>query len=401
MTFSVDTVRSAFPALREGAAHFDAPGGSLVPAAVADAVRDTLRSAVCQRGSNTMAERRTEAIVLAARQAVADLLGAEPGGVVFGRSFTQLTFDFSRTLAKTWKAGDEIVVSRLDHDSNIRPWLIAAERAGVAVRWIEFDPATSEIAVADVEAQLTDRTRLVAITAASNLIGTRPPVRAISAKVHERGALLWVDGVHNTPHAFVDVADMGADFYGCSPYKFCGPHCGIVVAAPALLATLDPDKLLPSVDTVPERFELGTPAFELYAGTAAALDFLAGLGGPSSAPASRRERLRDAFAAMSAHEDALRRRIEEGLARLPGTTVHSRARVRTPTLLFTVDGIAPREVAARLAAPDVNVPAGNFYALEACRHLGLGDAGGVRVGLAPYSSAADVDRLLEGLRGIV
>ncbi|MDO8915813.1 MAG: cysteine desulfurase-like protein [Coriobacteriia bacterium] len=399
MTFPIEAVRGQFPALLEGAAHFDAPGGSLVPAVVADAVRDTLRSAVNQRGTNTMAERRTDDIVLSARQAVADLLGADPGGVVFGRSMTQLTFDFSRTIAKTWAAGDEIVVTRLDHDANVRPWLIAAQRVGVEVRWIDFDPATSEITLEAVEAHLTDRTRLVAITAASNLIGTRPPIKQIAAKVHERGALLYVDGVHNTAHAFVDVADMGADFYACSPYKFFGPHCGIVVASPALLETLAPDKLLPSVNTVPERFELGTPAFELYAGTTAAIEFLAGLEGPSSAP--RRTRLERSIAAMAEHEDGLRRVIEAGLSQHSRITVYSRAVRRTPTLLFTVDGIEPREVAARLGARDINVPAGNFYALEASRWLGLGDTGGVRIGLAPYSSAADVDRFLDALREIV
>lgn len=399
MAFDIDVVRSVFPALCEGAAHFDAPGGSLVPAPVAEAVRETLASAVCQRGSNTKAERRTEAIVVAARAAVADLLGADPGGVVFGRSMTQLTFDFSRTISKTWKPGDEIVVSRLDHDANVRPWLIAAGRAGVTVRWIEFDPATCEISVDAVASQLSDRTRLVAVTAASNLVGTRPPIAEIAAAVHSRGALLYVDGVHNTPHAFVDVAGMGADFYACSPYKFLGPHCGVLVAGPGLLATLDPDKLLPSVDTVPERFELGTPAFELYAGTTAAIDFLAGIGGPT-AP-SRRERLRESFAAMAAHEDALRERIEAGLAAQPRVTLYSRARVRTPTLLLTVEGMEPREVAYRLGALDVNVPAGNFYAIEASRALGLGDAGGVRIGLAPYNDGADVERLLDALDRIL
>ena len=399
MTFPVQEVRATFPALCEGAAHFDAPGGSLVPALVAEAVRDTLASAVCQRGSNTMAERRTEGIVLAARQAMADLLGADPRGVVFGRSMTQITFDVSRTLAKTWKEGDEIVVSRLDHDANIRPWLYAAERAGATVRWVEFDPATSEISVADVEAQLSERTRLVAITAASNLIGTRPPIGEIAAKVHQRGALLYVDGVHNTPHAFVDVAAIGADLYVCSPYKFCGPHCGVLVAALALLETLTPDKLLPSVNTVPERFELGTPSFELMAGTTAAVDFLAGIVGSTSS--SRRARLESSMAAIGEHEDGLRRIAEEGLAGLPGVVVHSRAQERTPTLLFTVEGVEPRDVSARLGRLDINVPSGNFYALEASRRLGLGDSGGVRVGLAPYNSVADVDRLLAALALIV
>jgi len=399
MPFSPDSIRDEFPALREGAAHFDAPGGSLVPAAVAEAVRDTLASAINQRGDFTVADRRTTEIVRQARLAMADLLGGDSAGVIFGRSMTQLTFDFAHSLAKSWKAGDEIVVSRLDHDANIRPWIYAAESVGAVVRWIEFDSETSELAVEDVEAQLTDRTRLVAITAASNLIGTRPSIKQIAERVHAHGALLYVDGVHYSAHSFVDVGELGADFYACSPYKFCGPHCGVLVASPALLETLDPDKLLPSANTVPERFELGTPAYELMAGTTAAVDFLAGLGGSSKAP--RRARLERSFVAIGEHEDALRRVIEEGLAEDPRITVYSRARDRTPTLLFTVDGMRSREVSARLGQLNINVPASNFYAIEASRHLGLGDAGGVRVGLAPYSSAEDVDRLLEGLRSII
>ena len=399
MALEVDAIRDEFPALREGAAHFDAPGGSLVPTVVAEAVRDTLASAVCQRGSITIAERRTNDIVLGARQAVADLLGADPLGVVFGRSMTQLTFDFSHTLAKSWMAGDEIVVSRLDHDANIRPWIYAAKDVGVEVRWIEFDPATSEITVADVEKQLTDRTRLVAITAASNLIGTRPPIMEIAERVHERGALLYVDGVHYTPHALVDVVKMGADFYSCSPYKFCGPHCGVLVASPALLETLAPDKLLPSASTVPERFELGTLPYELLAGTTAAVNFLAGLGDPSSS--SRRAQLERAMAAIEEHEDGLRRFIEDGLAEHPRITAHSLARARTPTLLFTVADMEPRDVSARLGQCNINAPAGSFYALEASRRLGLGEAGGIRLGLAPYSNTDDVDRLLEALRIII
>jgi len=399
MPFSADAVRSAFPALDEGAAHFDAPGGSLVPAIVADAVRDALASAINQRGTFTIADCRTLEIVRQARLAMAELVGGDPRGVIFGRSMTQLTFDVSRALAKTWEPGDEIVVSRLDHDANIRPWLYAAESVGAHVRWIEFDSATSELTVADVEAQLTDRTRLVAVTAASNLVGTRPPVKQIAEKVHGLGALLYVDGVHYTAHAFVDIGEMGADFFACSPYKFCGPHCGALVASPVLLETLEPDKLLPSANSVPERFELGTPAFELMAGTTAAVDFLAGLSG--SVESSRRERLRSSFAAMGEYEDGLRREIEAGLADHTKITVYSRARLRTPTLLFTVDGIESAEVSARLGELNINAPASNFYALEASRHLGLGDAGGVRVGLAPYSSARDVDRLLEGLGSII
>jgi len=317
-------------------------------------------------------------------------------------------------LAKTGGPVDEVGFSRLDHDANIRPWIYAAESVGATVRWIEFDAAASELTVADVEAQLTDRTRLVAITAASNLIGTRPPIKQIAQAVHARGALLYVDGVHNTAHAFVDVAEMGADFYACSPYKFCGPHIGVVAASPALLETLDPDKLLPSTNTVPERFELGTPSWELMAGTTAAVDFLAGLGelggvpdgrsdGSSSAPSetSRRARLERSMAALHEHEDSLRRVIESGLAEHPRITVYSRASVRTPTLLFTVDDMDSCDVSARLGQLNINAPASNFYALEASRHLGLGEAGGIRVGLAPYSTVEDVDRLLAGLRRII
>ncbi|HEX9094310.1 MAG TPA: cysteine desulfurase-like protein [Coriobacteriia bacterium] len=398
MTFQVDALRELFPALREGAAHFDAPGGTLVPTAVAEAIRDSLSSAICQRGTTTPAERRTDAIVLGARQAMADLLGVDPSGVVFGRSMTQLTFDFARTIADSWSAGDEVVVSRLDHDANIRPWVYAAKRAGAVVRYAEFDSATSELTVEAVEQQLSDRTRLVAITAASNLIGTRPPVKEIAERVHRRGALLYVDGVHNTPHTFVDVPEMGADFYTCSPYKFCGPHHGVLVASPVLLETLTPDKLLPSANTVPERFELGTLPYELLAGTTAAVEFLAGLGDPGP---SRRERLASAMAAIAEHEDDLRRRLEAGLAEHPRVTLYSRAQVRTPTLLFTVDGMEPSEVTARLGGFNINAPSSSFYALEASHALGLSDAGGVRLGLAPYSSAADIDRVLEALGSIL
>jgi selenocysteine lyase/cysteine desulfurase len=239
---------------------------------------------------------------------------------------------------------------------------------------------------------------LVAVTGASNLIGTRPPVAEIARHVHAAGALLAVDGVHLTAHAPVDVVALGADFFTCSPYKFLGPHCGVLAAAPSLLETLAPAKLLPSSDDVPERFELGTLPYELLAGTTAAVDFLAGLAGPEG---DRRTRLARAFDAIEAHEDRLRERIEGGVADLPGVTVRSRARRRTPTLLMTFEGRDPAEGYRSLAGRGVNAPAGNFYAIEASRRLGLGDAGGLRVGLAPYTDDDDVDRLLAGLRAFL
>ncbi|MEV4146856.1 cysteine desulfurase-like protein [Amycolatopsis sp. NPDC049691] len=393
MSYDVQTIRKHFPAL--SAAHFDGPGGSQVPDVVGEAVAGTMCSGISNRGVVTAAERRASAVVAEARQAVADLLAADPGGVVFGRSMTQLTYDFSRALAKNWGPGDEVVVTRLDHDANIRPWVQAAAAAGATVRWADFDPATGLLATTAVADLLSERTRLVAVTAASNLLGTRPDIPAIAAAVHEAGALLYVDGVHLTPHAPLDVTALGADFYACSPYKFLGPHLGLVAAAPSLLETLHPDKLLPSTDAVPERFELGTLPYELLAGTTAAIDFLAGLV-PGSG--SRRARLLESLAALEDHENALLARVEAGLAALPGVTRYGAPdRHRTPTVLFSVDGVASQAVYEHLGALGVNAPAGSFYAIECSRHLGLGDTGAVRAGIAPYTTEADVDALLAGV----
>ncbi|MGL5850159.1 MAG: aminotransferase class V-fold PLP-dependent enzyme, partial [Phycicoccus sp.] len=271
MTYDVERVRSHFPALAEGAAHFDGPGGSQVPDAVAQAVAQTLTSAISNRGTVTASERRAETVVAQARRALADLLGADPRGIVFGRSATALTYDLARALAKDWGPGDEVVVTRLDHDANIRPWVQAAEAAGATVRWVDFDRETGELAADAVAAVLTDRTRLVATTAASNLLGSRAPVCRVADLAHEVGALHWVDGVHATAHASVDLPALRPDFWVCSPYKFMGPHCGVLAADPALLEGIRPDKLLPSSDAVPERFELGTLPYELLAGATAAV----------------------------------------------------------------------------------------------------------------------------------
>jgi len=398
-TYDVAALRAQLPALAGGAAHFDGPGGSQTPLPVARAVHDTLVAAIANRGSVTAAERRAEQVVVGARQALADLLGADPRGVVFGRSMTQLTYDMSRAIAKTWRPGDEVVVTRLDHDANIRPWVQAAAAVGAVVRWVDFDPTTSELAPNAVADVLTDRTRLVAVTAASNLIGTRPDVPEIARLVHARGALLYVDGVHYTAHVPVDVASLGADLFACSPYKFLGPHCGVVAASPDLLETLHPDKLAPSTEVVPERFELGTLPYELMAGAAAAVDVIAGL--VPQGDGSRRQDVLTSMAAVEAHEDRLRERIEAEVVAMEGVTLWSRAGVRTPTLLLTFADRPAAQVYAGLAEQGVNAPAGSFYAIEASRHLGLGDTGGLRIGLAPYSDDRDVDRLLDGLHAVL
>jgi cysteine desulfurase family protein (TIGR01976 family) len=396
MAYDVDRLREHVPALREGAAHFDGPGGTQIPDQVADAMNDALRSALSNRGRGTAAERRADDIVVGARQAMADLLGADARGIVFGRSMTQITMDVARTLAQDWGPGDEVVVSRLDHDADVRPWVIHAERAGATLRWAEFDPATGEMTPEDVLKHVTPRTRLVALTGASNLIGTRPDLSVIGAGVHEHGALFYVDGVHLTAHAAIDVSAIGCDFYACSPYKFLGPHLGVLAASPTLLETLHPDKLLPATNVVPERFELGTLPYELLAGVSAAVDVLADL--VPSGEGTRRARILASMAALEDYEDDLLARMREGLETIPGIRLYSNAKHRTPTETFTIDGHAPDDISAYLAERGVNAPAGNFYALEVSRWLGLGDTGGVRVGLAPYSTEDDVDRLIAGLR---
>ena len=399
--YDVAAVRAQFPALSSGFAHFDGPGGTQTPRPVIDAIAHALANPLSNRGDQTPGERNSSAIVVEGRRALADLLAADPAGIVFGRSATQLTYDFSRALAKGWAPGDEVVVTRLDHDSNVRPWIQAAESAGAVVRWVEFDPATGELTPDHVRAALSGRTRLVAVTAASNLIGTQPDIPAISRLVHEAGALLYVDGVHHTAHAIVDIAALGADFYVCSPYKFLGPHLGVLAAAPELLETVTPDKLLPSTNAVPERFEFGTLPYELLAGARAAVDYLAGLG-PEATTGTRRERLVATFAMLEEHEHVLRGRLEEGLADLePRIRIHSRAARRTPTLLLTIPDRDTVDAYQFLADRKVHAPSGSFYAIEASRHLGLGDTGGLRIGLAPYNDTDDVERLISALTEFV
>jgi cysteine desulfurase family protein (TIGR01976 family) len=396
VSFDVAALRKHFPSLSSGIAHFDGPGGTQAPREVGEAIAATLTGPLSNRGTGIASESNAERAVAEFRAAFADLLGAAAGGVVHGRSATQLIYDVSRALAKQWSPGDEVVVSRLDHDANVRPWLQAAETAGATVRWIDFDPATAEILPESVEAAITSRTRLVAVTGASNLLGTIPPLRRIADAAHAVGALLHVDGVHYTAHQFVDVEALGADLFVCSPYKFLGPHCGVLAAQPHLLETLHPDKLLPSTDTVPERFELGTLPYEILAGATAAVNFLAAVD-PGDAT-DRREQLRRSLQAVEEHELRLRRRLEEGLAALGNdVVVHSRAADRTPTLLLTLPGRRTWDAYRFLAARDVHAPAGSFYAYEPFRRLALDDPHALRLGLSPYNDDTDVTRALEAL----
>ncbi|MBS42384.1 MAG: cysteine desulfurase-like protein [Nocardioides sp.] len=382
-SYDVAAVRSAFPALDSGLARFDAPGGSLTPRPVAQAVADAMTAGLCQRGSLTPHERRAEEVVSSARGAMARHLGSTPAAIAFGRSMTALAFDVARALAKDWGPGDEVVVTRLDHDADVRPWVLAAGAVGATVRWVDFDPDTWELD--DVAPVLSERTRLVAVTGSSNLVGTRPDLAAVVSAAHAVGALVHVDAVHLAAHVLVDLTAIGADLLTCSPYKFCGPHLGVLTGRPDLLESLRPDKLITSPEVVPERFELGTLPYEQLAGVAAAVSFLESVGG---------------MAVIEQHEEAMLARLLDGLAGLDRVRVHGRPARRTPTLLLAVDGLAPQAVTEHLLTHDVVAPSGTFYARTAAEHAGLGEAGGTRVGLAPYTDERDVDRLLEGLASL-
>ncbi len=339
-------------------------------------------------------ERSTET-VQRARLAIADLVGGPSDGVLLGPNMTTLTFMLADTLSQAWGPGDEIVVTTLDHDANIRPWVLAAERAGATVRWADFDIATGELPVPAFDGVIGERTRLVAVTAASNAIGTRPDVRAIADCAHQAGALTYVDGVHATPHGPTDIAALGADFYACSSYKWFGPHAGAVIADPALLAGLEPHKLVPSPDRGPERFERGTAAFEQLAGIAAAVDWIAGL---TDATGSRRQRVLTAMNAIEHYLDDLANFARDGLAEIDGVRILGSAPRRTSTISFTVRGVSPADVAAACNRDGVNVWDGDNYAYELMKRFGLADSGGaIRASLVLYNDRSDVRRLLDAV----
>ena len=399
--FDVARIRARMPALASGVAFFDGPGGTQLPDVVAEAMRMAMTEPLSNRGTMTQSERNAESIVQGSRLAAADLLGRDPAGVVFARSMTEATFMVARTLANDWGPGDRVVVTDLDHDANVRPWVTYAEKAGAEVAWARLDPTTGELPTRHIVDQITENTRLVAVTGASNVVGTRPDLPAIAEAAHAVNALFFVDGVHLTAHAPIDVEQIGADFYACSAYKFLGPHLGIVAASSALWESLHPDKLAPSTEQVPERFELGTLPYELLAGLIAAVDVLADLVPGGETSMTRRDRLVRSMTALAQHEDRLHARLRSALEDLPGITMYAHAQRRTPTEFFTFDGWDSAEVAHRLADKQINAPAGSFYAYEPCRSLGLGSGGAIRAGLAPYTDESDVDRLIAALRDIV
>jgi cysteine desulfurase family protein (TIGR01976 family) len=419
MPLDIAAVRAAYPGLAEGYAQFDGAGGTLVAEPVAAAVAAALRTSIGNRTDAFATGRRAEEIITKARAAVGDLLGADPTGVFFGSSATSITYLISRTLSAGWGPGDEVVVSRLDHDANVRPWVQAAERSGATLRWAEFDPATGELPPDQYHDLVNERTKLVAFTAGSNAIGTVPAVRTIADIAHAVGSLVYIDGVHATPHRPVDVSALGADFYMTSVYKWSGPHIATCAADPALLERLHPEKLAPSSNAVPDRFEFGTLSFELLAGVTAAVEHLASLAElgraagidaatvasrdqTGGATGGRRARLLRSMSAVAEYEQALFADLIAGLSGIPEVKMCAAPADRCPTVAFRVGDQLPAQTSHALGEQGICVYDGDYYAYEYFTRMGLRDTGGaVRAGVYHYNSATDVARLLDAVAGLV
>jgi cysteine desulfurase family protein (TIGR01976 family) len=405
--FPIDAVRSRFPALSrevagQSAVYFDAPGGTQACDAAIAAMAAHLSEGTANAGGAFATSIETDRLSDEAHAAIADLLGARPEEIAFGPNMTSLTFAVSRALARDWCEGDELVVTRLDHDANVAPWLEVAEDRGMTVRWLDFDPATGRWALDDLAALLGPKTRLVALGVASNALGTVNPIAEAVKLVRERtDALVYVDAVQSVPHLVTDMVAMGADFVACSPYKFFGPHQGVLWMNPRLDDRIRAYKVRPAGNDGARRFETGTPSFEGQAGvlgTICYLEWLGELADPSAN--SPRSRLVAAMTAATAYELDLGNRLLAGLAAIPGLRLWGppTMEARVPTFSFTLSGHPAPAIARHLAKRGIFAWAGHFYAVEAAARLGLADQGGLlRVGLCHYNTAQEVDRLIAAL----
>lgn len=395
------TIRSGFPALRRtqdgsSVAYLDGPGGTQVHRSVIDAMSGFMARGGSNLHGPFVTSNETDQVVTEARGAVADLFGADPDEIAFGQNMTSITYGVSRALARRWSSGDNIVLSRLDHDANVAPWLQAADERGVDVRWLDFDPDEGcALDVSSLSGIIDDRTRLVAFTHASNAVGTITPVRAIVDAAHSVGALTYVDAVHYAPHGTIDVAETGTDFLVASAYKWFGPHTGCLFGRRELLETLEPYKLRPSPDVAPDRWETGTQSFESLAGVTAAVDYLASLGTGSD----RRMRLISGYEWITHHEETLSERFLRGVAEIEGVRLFgaSNAGERTPTFAIEVSGRDPLAVATEFGRGGIFVWAGDYYAYEVMRRLDRGVDGLVRIGFVHYNTEDEVDDVLEAL----
>jgi cysteine desulfurase family protein (TIGR01976 family) len=416
MNFTASIVahcRSQFPALSRKvgdrpAVFFDGPGGTQVPERVIKAVSGYLANSNANHGGLFATSRESDELLAQSHQAVADFMGTDdPNTVVFGQNMTSLTFALSRALAKTWQPGDEVIVTRLDHDANVSPWVLAARDAGATVRFVPLRPADGTLDLDALQQLLSSRTRLVAVGCASNATGTVNPVREIAHWARDAGALVFLDAVHYAPHALLDVQQLGCDFLACSAYKFFGPHVGILWGRRQLLEKLEAYKVRPAVNTLPDKWMTGTQSHEAIVGAMAAVDYLADLGrtlaGNSTLP--RRTALVEAYREIGSYERTLLSRMLKALAEIPaikiwGITDLGRMNERVATVSFTHQRLTASQIAERLAADGFFTWHGNYYALNFTEASGLEPEGMLRVGLVHYNTMTEVDRFIEALHAL-
>ncbi|MHA6687458.1 cysteine desulfurase-like protein [Mesorhizobium sp. A556] len=409
--FPIQIVRSRFPALSRTAnppIYLDNPAGTLVPQQVIDAVGEAMAGASSNLGGFFAVSKRAEAIWLGAHRAAADLLGAaSEREIVIAQNMTTLTLHLSRSIGRRLQPGDEIIVTRMDHEGNVSPWLLLAQDLGLTVKWLPFNRESWRIEPVDLKPLLSERTRLLALNYSSNMTGSVNDVAALTAMAKQAGALVYVDAVQLLPHRLPDVQALGCDFLACSSYKFFGPHLGMVWGRESLLAELEPYKLRCASDDLPGRFETGTPQTELLAGLAATVDYLEWLGEATGHQGTRRQKLLGAYQSAEAYENVLSRRLIEGLLQLPDISIHgitdpASMAHRVPTISFTHSHLSTHAIAAALGERNIYAWSGHNYALEPARLLGLDeDEGVVRLGVAHYNTMEEIERTLAALTEIV
>jgi cysteine desulfurase family protein (TIGR01976 family) len=407
--FDVQSVRENFPSLKQAkegrqVVFFDNPGGTQVPKTVLDAMTGYLLHDNANHGGAFATSRRSDAMIMEAHRAMADMLGAKsPEEIVFGPNMTSLTFTLSRAFTHWLKPGDDVIVTRLDHDANISPWMLLAHDTGANLRWVDFRTEDCTLDLDDLERQLSRRTKIVACGYASNAVGTINDVETVTGMAHQAGALVFIDAVQYAPHGMMDVKTLDCDFLVCSAYKFFGPHEGVLYGKFDLLNRLPAYKVRPAKDRPPYKFETGTQNHEGIAGTLAAVEYLANLSGNDEPGLSRRERLAGAMKKIEEYEHGLVYRLITGLQQVQGLHIYGiedlgRSNQRVPTVAFRIDGFSPRHIAEHLGEPGIFVWDGNYYALAVTERLGLEDKGGmVRVGLVHYNTEEEVDRFLDEL----
>jgi len=416
MTLDSTAVRAQFPALQRPVIFLDNPGGTQIARTSLEQIRRYLLEANANHGGVFATSQDSDQRVENARLAMADFLNASrPEEIVFGPNMTSLTFNISRALVRTFKPGDTLVVTRLDHDANISPWLLAAEDQGCRIRWVDFHPEDCTLDLEDLKSALEEKPRLVAVGYASNAVGTVNPVKEITRLAHAAGALVYIDAVQYAPHAPIDVRDLDCDFLVCSSYKFFGPHLGILYGRYDLLDRLPAYRVRPAPANPPGKFETGTGNFEHYCGLLGALEYFQWLGetfGDDQAGkfngrySGRPLTFKKALVAVQAYEVSLSRALLENLQEVPGLRLYGiadehRFEWRVPTFSFIIKGWTPRQIAEHLAGQNINVWNGNFYALAVTERLGLEDSGGLlRVGATHYNTLAEVQKFGEGLRSL-